>query len=457
MTVKVRAQDENLSFPVYVVQAGDTLWDIAARFGVTVDALLQANEIADASLIKEGDELKIPGLEGVQGRLITRSLSFGESLRGLSRVYDLPSDLLTRLNRVVSPAELYAGKELILPENTRAEDGSASQGLQRTMLSHGQSVLELAVMNGEDPWSIAFNNQLKDVAHILPGDVLFVTGANAPEENISANALPGVIQEASLKWTLWVQGKTGEIQLQSTDTLHINGSFLEHGFQFFKQNDQSWVALQGIHALTQAGLYPLILHFQQDDGTTWSFSQNVPVISGNYPFDPELIVDPATIDPQVTEPENKQWAALAEPVTPDKLWSGKFLSPVESVFSDCWTSRYGNRRSYNNSGYLYFHTGLDFCGAVGNSIFAPASGEVIFAGPLTVRGNATMINHGWGVYSAYMHQSEILVQVGDRVEPGQLIGKIGGTGRVNGPHLHFEVWVGGVQVDPADWLQGEYP
>jgi murein DD-endopeptidase MepM/ murein hydrolase activator NlpD len=82
---------------------------------------------------------------------------------------------------------------------------------------------------------------------------------------------------------------------------------------------------------------------------------------------------------------------------------------------------------------------------------------VVFAGPQTVRGNATMIDHGWGVYTAYMHQSEILVSVGEYVEQNQLIGKVGNTGRVEGPHLHFEILVGDVQVDPLAWLGGEFP
>jgi murein DD-endopeptidase MepM/ murein hydrolase activator NlpD len=81
----------------------------------------------------------------------------------------------------------------------------------------------------------------------------------------------------------------------------------------------------------------------------------------------------------------------------------------------------------------------------------------VFTGFLTVRGNATIIDHGWGVYSAYMHQSEILVKTGDRVTAGQLIGLVGGTGRVEGPHLHWEIFVGGVQVDPLDWLQRSFP
>jgi murein DD-endopeptidase MepM/ murein hydrolase activator NlpD len=163
------------------------------------------------------------------------------------------------------------------------------------------------------------------------------------------------------------------------------------------------------------------------------------------------------IDPAITKPEDELWGSLGVTATPEKLWEGAFHSPVPNIFEDCWTSFFGTRRSYNGSPYNYFHTGLDLCGGVGTEIFAPASGKVIFAGPLTVRGNATVIDHGWGVFSAYDHQSEIFVSPGEYVEPGQLIGLGGATGRVTGPHLHWEVWAGGVQVDPMDWLERSFP
>jgi murein DD-endopeptidase MepM/ murein hydrolase activator NlpD len=82
---------------------------------------------------------------------------------------------------------------------------------------------------------------------------------------------------------------------------------------------------------------------------------------------------------------------------------------------------------------------------------------VVFTGLKTVRGNATIIDHGWGVYSGFWHQSEILVQVGQKVETGDIIGKVGGTGRVTGPHLHWEIWVNGIQVNPLEWLQEPFP
>ncbi len=81
----------------------------------------------------------------------------------------------------------------------------------------------------------------------------------------------------------------------------------------------------------------------------------------------------------------------------------------------------------------------------------------MFAGELTVRGNTTYIDHGWGVYTGYLHQSQIFVAPGDRVAPGDVIGMVGGTGRATGPHLHWEVWVGGVPVQPLEWTAAAWP
>jgi murein DD-endopeptidase MepM/ murein hydrolase activator NlpD len=135
-----------------------------------------------------------------------------------------------------------------------------------------------------------------------------------------------------------------------------------------------------------------------------------------------------------------------------------FQLPVDSQY--CVRSRFGTRRSYNNGALFTFHSGLDF-GVCSQThpldIYAPADGVVIFTGLKTVRGNVTIIDHGWGIYSGIFHQSAILVAVGDHVTAGQLIGKIGATGRVTGPHLHWDLWVNGVQVDPTIWLNQEFP
>jgi murein DD-endopeptidase MepM/ murein hydrolase activator NlpD len=240
--------------------------------------------------------------------------------------------------------------------------------------------------------------------------------------------------------------------------MSVEGSLIGNPLNFFEYGEGEYVALQGVHALTQPGFFPLIVEGELANGVPFGFSQKVYVAPGEFIYS-SLQVPEETMDPEVTEPEDEIWNALAEPVTPKRYWKGVFESPVAP--SPCgFTDTFGNRRSYNGSPYNFFHTGLDFCYNYNNEvneIYAPADGLVVFAGPLIVRGNAVMIDHGLGIYSGYMHQAEILVEVGDRVETGQVIGIVGGTGRVNGPHLHLEVWAGGVQVDPMDWLERSFP
>ncbi len=91
------------------------------------------------------------------------------------------------------------------------------------------------------------------------------------------------------------------------------------------------------------------------------------------------------------------------------------------------------------------------------NIYAPASGVVIVAQELPVKGNAIFIDHGWGVYSGFAHLSSFNVQVGDYVQAGDIIGQIGDTGRSAGPHLHFEINIGDTPVNPLTWLDELFP
>jgi murein DD-endopeptidase MepM/ murein hydrolase activator NlpD len=449
LSQNANAQESSASGPVYVVQKGDTLLVIAQRFGVDMTDLEQANGISNPNLVRAGDSLVIPGLEGIQGVLTTTTVPYGETLRSLSRLYQTPMELLARLNHVTTPAELYAGANLIIPQNQDAPKPG-----KRAALAPGQTLLELAVLQGVNPWSIVATNELSGTWDAIPGDVLRLAG----EGSQGPGALPGQIASVDLSPLPLVQGKTSVIQVEGTAGISLTGTLAGNELHFFPFGQGKYIALQGLYAMIIPGLYPLTLKGTLADGTPLGFTQNVFVKSGNYIQDLPIQVDPEGLDPKITGPEDAQWAALAAPATPDKLWDGKFLFPAEKVYLNCYPSTFGRRRTYNNDPHLYFHTGLDICGGVGDDVYAAAAGVVVWAGQLTVRGNTTMINHGWGVYSAYMHQSQILVKVGDHVEAGQLIGKVGRTGlRVTGPHLHFEMLVGDVQVDPLDWLAQAYP
>lgn len=443
------AQEQQPDGPVYIIQEGDTLWSIAQRFRVSVEALKEVNRISDPNRLLVGTQLVIPGMEGVQGVLTTKTVEFGDSLRGLSRRYQVSEEALMRLNRLVSPLELYAGASLIIPESN-----ATTSPMERLLIGPGQSLLELAVLQASNPWNLVAVNHLGGTWGALPGDVLHL-----PDEGASdgPSALPSDFTEIAVAPLPLVQGKTTVIRLASQKEATLGGSLIGHELHFFRDKDGSYVALQGVHAMTPPGFYPLTIHGTLPDGSSFAHSQMVYVKDGGYFYEPSLNVAPETIDPANTQPEDKLWNSIPTPVTEERMWDGVFQSPVSPLFADCYPSYFGSRRSYNGSPYNYFHTGLDFCGGVGAEIFAPADGIVVYTGTLTVRGMATMIHHGWGVYSGYLHQSEILVKVGDRVKAGQLIGRVGGTGRVTGSHLHLEIWVGGVQVDPMDWLNQAYP
>lgn len=436
------------SGPIYIVQSGDTLSFIAARFNVSLTDLLEANPTIDPNILNQGQEVIIPGLEGVTGVLETEVISFGDSLRSLSRRTQVSIEKLIKLNRLISPTELYVGISLIVP----IQEGQV-QFASRTSAGEGESLLELSVKQGINPWTHASINNLEGTWEAYPGDILYSPTGN----DTNASGLPSAFINASIEPLPMIQGSTEVVRVLVKDGYTASGILVNHSLRFFPVNGEQ-VALQGIHALLEPGVYPLRLEASLADGTRQSFEQMVLVTSGNYRSE-TIFVDPITIDPTETEPENQKIEAITGLVNGTKYWNGTFTSPA--VYPDEFTSFYGTRRTYNglNSDITVygFHTGLDFAGGEGLQIFAPAPGQVVFAGPLTVRGKATIIDHGWGVYSGFWHQSEIYVNIGDFVEQGQVIGLVGGTGRVTGPHLHWEVWVNGVQVNPFDWLDQAYP
>lgn len=437
------------SGPVYIVQPGDTLSYIASRFNVSIADLETANPDLNPNVLTPGQQIVIPGLEGITGILDTEIISYGDTLRSLSRRTQVSDEQLIKLNRLISPTELYVGISLIIPKQENQKDINT-----RISAAPGESMLELAITENTDPWMLTEINKQSGTWDVLPGDILYSPVGHGDQK---ATGLPSAFLSAIISPLPMVQGGTEVIRVQTVGNTPAAGLLVDRPLHFFPTaNDQ--FALQGIHALLEPGVYPLRLQTTLADGSIQSFEQMVLVKSGDYPRE-ELYVPPDTIDPAVTGPEDKNIFAITSPFTPMQYWSGVFAAP--SVYPDQYTSRFGTRRIYHGIGtdltIQGFHTGLDFAGGAGLQIFAPAAGKVVFSAPLTVRGNATIIDHGLGVYSGIWHQSQTFVQVGDMVEQGQVIGLVGGTGRVTGAHLHWEVWVNGVQVNPLDWLNQVYP
>ena len=128
-----------------------------------------------------------------------------------------------------------------------------------------------------------------------------------------------------------------------------------------------------------------------------------------------------------------------------RLWRGSFLIPRESEIS----SRFGTGRTFNGA-VASRHLGVDFRGAVGAPIRASNSGVVALVDRFFLGGRVVYIDHGEGVVTGYLHMSRVLVAAGDTVARGQRIGLVGATGRVTGPHLHWNARYGSLTVNPLD-------
>ena len=447
----VSAQGDG-DLPVYIVQPGENLTEIADKFHITLNELILANNIIDVNLISAGTKLSIPGLEGVSGILTAEPIGFGENYHSILRKYGLSEQTFTLLNPVTSPSEIYAGSTLVLPQ---ASDQKAKK--YESVLASQDSLLSIAVKTGQNYWSLSEFNQFP-TSSFLPGDVFFYLSESEVE---SSTPFANQITKIEVNPLPVVQGHTVVVRIYTKEPVILTGSLGDKGLNFFQDQDLDfYYALTGISAIANPGLIPLKLSVSFNNGEDFSIEQNILLVSGGYRKE-ELTVEQTTIEQDVIDTENAQIQQILNPVSADKLWTDKFRFPVDGSLSDDtigFSSYFGNRRSYNNDSLIGYHGGLDFKVVLMSlNIYAPAPGRVVFAGPMSIRGNATFIDHGQGIYSGYAHQSEIKVAVGDFVQSGQIIGSIGETGRVTGPHLHWDIWVNGNQVDPFDWIDNTYP
>lgn len=130
-------------------------------------------------------------------------------------------------------------------------------------------------------------------------------------------------------------------------------------------------------------------------------------------------------------------------------WNGRLAMPVDGII----TTQFGQGRSINGGPVGGFHGGVDIANASGTPILAPAAGRVAWVGEMPIRGNSVLLDHGAGVVTGYHHLLEFTCEVGDLVSVGDEIAKMGSTGFSTGPHLHWEMTIFGVNVDPLTWTE----
>ena len=149
------------------------------------------------------------------------------------------------------------------------------------------------------------------------------------------------------------------------------------------------------------------------------------------------------------EAERRELDAALAAGAGERLWHGPFRTPVEGGQP---TGGYGLRRLINGQPRSP-HTGYDWAAPAGTPVLAANAGRVALVAEHFFAGRNVMLDHGLGLFTLYFHLTEVRVALGESVEAGQVIGTVGATGRVTGPHLHFAVLLNGARVDPESLLR----
>jgi murein DD-endopeptidase MepM/ murein hydrolase activator NlpD len=264
-------------------------------------------------------------------------------------------------------------------------------------------------------------------------------------------AAPGAIEITARSRSV----QPGELVMVSIAVPPASGTIRVRAFDrtvsAYADADGVWHALVGIDLDVKAGTY----HVAVESGAAGASGPHASydlVVKPRVFRTRRLTVNEAFVTPPASEEARiEREAALLASVwnspAPERLWTTPFVRPVPQEAN----SAFGTRSIFNGKP-RNAHGGADFLSPGGTPIQAPNAGRIAVARDLYFSGNTVVIDHGLGLFSMLAHMSVIDVHEGDRVIAGQVVGRVGATGRVTGPHLHWAVRASGARVDPLSLL-----
>jgi murein DD-endopeptidase MepM/ murein hydrolase activator NlpD len=303
-------------------------------------------------------------------------------------------------------------------------------------------LLGLSSALGANPWRVAILNGLPHPYRPLLYRPIFIPGGSSPPVQ-----LPVGISDLEVSRAPALPGRALAIRGLDPAEGPLTARFAGQDM-VVSSSGSNFVALTGTGAFFAPGQYSLEIAVAGQP--LWT--QPWLVAPGQWTFEQITYTgQAATIDAETIRLERERLAAIWSQVSPQPYWSGDFAEPLLDYLA--YSSLYGARRSYSGGPYDRYHEGLDFSAYGGTAVYAPASGQVVLAEPLDARGGAIIIDHGLGVFSGYYHLSEVLAEPGQVVAAGDLLGRVGSTGLSTGNHLHWDLLVAGIWVDPAAWRE----
>ena len=432
---------------VHTVQEGETLTYIAEQYGVTIEEIQTLNNLADSDVLAVGQTLIIPGGEG-EAVATVYTVQGGDTLAGIAALFNTTPQEVVAANRLINPYyQPVAGQTLNVISKTGSALPQEVTG-RPYLVSAGETVPAIAARFGLSTAALAQANNLTYPYYLFPGQRLVIPG----EEPY--RPLPGEWLDVRIRPLPIQQGNTVSIYVKNMLDGTPSGQLAGLPLRFFPYED-GYAALAGIDAFTEPGIYELSL--TGSGSRPWRpFRQPVKIENANYGLQEIFLSEEMAplLEPEVRQNEDAFLSTIYTQFNETKAWDGLFTLPVTNTIV---TAPYGDARSYNGGPVEIYHTGLDVGGGIGTPILASANGTVLYSGPLELRGNAVIIDHGLGVMSAYFHLSEILVNEGDTVEQGQPVGLGGSTGLSTGPHLHWDLRVMDVPVNGLQWTEVEFP
>ena len=248
-------------------------------------------------------------------------------------------------------------------------------------------------------------------------------------------------------------GEVVVIEVRSSEPLvTVRATAFGSMTNFFSNGaDDVWLGLIGVDLDTRPDEYPVAVRATTGSGDTVRSAYTLAVEAKEFPtrrlsVSPNFVNPPADVLGRIQREAARQ-AEIFGTASKSRRWRGGFLRPVGGEA----TSSFGRRSVYNGEPRSP-HSGTDFRSAEGTPIRAPSAGIVVLASDLYFSGNVVIIDHGWGLYSYFAHLSAIDIAEGDLVESGQVVGRVGSTGRVTGPHLHWTVRLNEARVDPLSLM-----